>query len=254
MAEFQSSQATKSGTRKRMTPKHGMIEVSSRSDSKTKLSSRRSSTPLHGKMNPLLQAQKSKEVYLQYLKGKRANKKLKRMNQSMSPVSASKNTPKGVGLVAQQHGTFDNARCGTDMESYRDYIEQTATSHGYIGNQTIPFVKKVPGGEAAYDKSAMKRSSRAMVTHDSDRDINYEHSGRNFASANHLQLKGGINSGRSYLFSSTGNKNDSPQEKRKSALKVFKDHLPPESRSIASGQAQFNAGVRPEKLAKVDLA
>ena len=74
---------------------------------------------------------------------------------------------------------------------------------------------------------------------------------------NHLQLKEGIASGRSYLFSSTGNNNlidSSPPVKKKSAFKVFKEHLPAESRSIASSQAAANENVRPDKLAKVDLA
>ena len=123
-----------------MTPTLGVIEVSNRSGSQSqrRLSSAtpRSSTNKamqkqlnRDKLKMEQQALKSKEFYLQHLKGKRAGKKIaNRTDQTISPDDCYETPRNLLPKSAFATAVSGAKRGGTEytVESYRDYQEHKA--------------------------------------------------------------------------------------------------------------------------------
>ena len=121
---------------------------------------------------------------------------------------------------------------------------------GYA-NKSIPHFRKIPGGEDAYEQALIKKGSQTKRPQTSNR---MQSSRTDFQTINQ-QISRNVG-----LFNSGLNKPAATERQGVSrsngTLKIFKEHLPPESQSIASSMAaEMIASGRPqENMAKVDLA
>ena len=163
--------------------------------------------------------------------------------QSISPM-----TPSGRISMPEFHVPKSTNQLAFHQKSQEDYNLQQL---GYA-NKSIPHFRKIPGGESAYEQALMKKGSQTKRPQTSNR---MQSNRTDFQTINqHISRNVG-------LFGSSNTDLNKPAaterqgvNRSNGALKVFKEHLPPESQSIASSLAAEMSGRPQEKLAKVDLA
>ena len=136
-------QANMIGTgRSRFTPTSGLGQ---KHKTESAFNQHRSTTPKNVTVGPF----KSKEAHLKMLKQKRAMKQLDResVNRSISTEYVEDNVPTPLSKKASVPFIKKQA------SSYRDFLDN---GDSFYNNQTIPFQKKVVGGEAAYEQARQR--------------------------------------------------------------------------------------------------